>query len=424
MNCEFRFPQDGAPEGVLVGADGWAEEEVDGRQVRWWFGFTEKPLTEDQQQGISVLANGKMAQRPFKFERAQGTEGQLGQEYLVGEVQADWLDEGTDIDDDLIQSNRDQLQLEDGRLVPFIEWGRRRLAWALRERGNLRRAKALAGFEASPEVDELLKPFTPRERTRYLGVAKALSKVNEIDDKGIVETMKTVIDAQSDRVVRELMERIEEEDDPFQEKMWALVSDVGLVDARRTQSLIAARLSTIRSLKRAVHNGAREVPDIHKIVLKDPWLLDPRWSLLDDEMDLTKMGIAHQPEEDEQGARLDFLFALAPKSPAPLDEVVVVEIKRGTGNEGKPRKATDLEVNKFHSYVLAVTNHYAKSSEQPAVRGLMIAQDYTVGADQLRKSLETIQNVRLAFRTWDRVVDDTERMHMGWLAVSRDRLDA
>jgi hypothetical protein len=98
----------------------------------WWIGFTEKPLDEDTQQGISVVANGKMAQRPFKFERAKGTEGQLGQEYLVGEVEADWIDEGVDIEDDLIQSNRDQLQLEDQRLEFFINWGRRRLNWALR----------------------------------------------------------------------------------------------------------------------------------------------------------------------------------------------------------------------------------------------------------------------------------------------------
>lgn len=134
MDVQFRFPRDGAPDGVTVGDDGWATEAIaQDRVVKWWIGFTAKPLDDENLQGISVLANKKMAQRPFLFDRSQGTEGQLGQEYLVGEVQADWIDAGVDVEDDLIQSNRDQLQIEDDRLTPFVEWGRRRLAWALRE---------------------------------------------------------------------------------------------------------------------------------------------------------------------------------------------------------------------------------------------------------------------------------------------------
>src|SRR5689334_22410592 len=106
---QYRFPADAAPEGVTVDEDGWGTEvlpdDPQNREVRWWIGFTEKPLREGDMQGISVLARDKMAQRPFKFERAQGTTAQLGLEYLVGEVQADWLDEGNDIDTDYIQSN-------------------------------------------------------------------------------------------------------------------------------------------------------------------------------------------------------------------------------------------------------------------------------------------------------------------------------
>lgn len=422
IETEFRFPADGCPDGAVALDDGWAEETIGGKPVKWWIGFTEKPLNEDQQQGISVLAHGKMAQRPFKFERSQGTEGQLGQEYLVGEVLADWIDDGIDIDDDLIQSNRDQLQLEDSRLEEFVDWGRRRLAWALRERADLRRGKALAGYEASDQVEELLQQFTPGERNRYLGVARVLSRIPEMDQTGIVDTMQTVINSRSDRAVRELMERIEQEDDPTQVRMWTLVNEFGLIDARRSQSLIAARLSTLRSLKRALETGAREVPDIHTIIAKDPWLLDPRWGLLDDEVDLAAMGIDFEPELDEEGLRLDFMMGLAPKSPAPLDEVVIVEIKRGTHPNGQTRKATDSEVGKFHQYVLGVQRYYARSTDTPRVRGLMIAQDYTVQANALRMSLETVQNVDLNFRTWDRIVDDTERMHLGWLAVSESRL--
>ena len=419
IKTEFRFPKDGVPGDDIIVEDGWAKEIVDGKPVRWWIGFTALPLEEDQQKGVSILASGKLAQRPFQFERSQGTEGQLGQEYLVGEVVADWLDE---IEDDLIQSNRDQLQLEDQRLVEFLEWGRRRLAWALRQRAKLKREKSLAEFEAGAEVEALLEAYTATEKKRLLGVAKAISRIPEIDKAGITSAMRSVVDAQADRAVREMMEQIEQQDDAMQERVWQLVHEFGLVDARRTLSIVEARLATIRKLKVAVETGAREVPDLHNIVLNDPWLLDPRWNLLDDEVDLTDLGVQFEPEEDEKGNRLDFLFGLAPHPPAPMDEVVVVEIKRGSDATGNIRKANDSEVNKFHGYVLAVQEHHARSSERVTVRGLMIAQGYTSNADLLRKSLEGNPSVDLSFKTWHRVIGDTERMHTGWLEVSKERI--
>lgn len=422
MPTEFRFPADGVPNEDIRVEDGWAVESFEGKEVRWWIGFTANPLTEDQAQGISIIANGKMAQRPFKFERSQGTTGQLGQEYLIGEVIANWLDSGTDIEDDLIQSNRDQLQLEDARLTEFLSWGQRRLAWALRKRADLKREKSLSKFEASEEVQKLLEGYTSSERKRMLGVAKKVSDIPEITEQGITETMRSVVNAQSDAVVREMMERIEQGDDATSSSMWAVVHEFGLVDARRNLTIIEARLATIVKLSAAVKGGAREVPDIHNIVVSDPWLLDPRWNLLDDEIDVASLGVQFQPELDESGNQLDFLFTLAPHAPAPLDEVVVVEIKRGTFAGGKTRKATADEVNKFHTYVLAIDAHYAKSTDRPRVRGLMVAQDYTSQADAVRKSLESVQGVQLAFRTWDRIIDDTERMHLGWLAVSKERI--
>ena len=50
MNLEFRFPRDAAPQNyaVKVDDDGWGSEVLpSGKEVRWWIGFTPKPLTAD-----------------------------------------------------------------------------------------------------------------------------------------------------------------------------------------------------------------------------------------------------------------------------------------------------------------------------------------------------------------------------------------
>ena len=216
---EFRFPSnDHQPDDLVrVDSDSWGIDHLDGDpayEVRWWIGFTEKPLAEPDLQGLSILASGKMAQRPFLFNRYQGTQAQLGQEYLVGEVEADWIDTGLDIEDDLIQSNRDQLRLEDERLQALMEWGQTRIGWALRTRGKLKTEKNLKRFENHPKLSELLKDRTAAEKKGWARVAKALSGLPEVTDDNLADVVGPILDASAEAAVRSMMEELEKLDEP------------------------------------------------------------------------------------------------------------------------------------------------------------------------------------------------------------------
>ena len=134
------------------------------------------------------------------------------------------------------------------------------------------------------------------------------------------------------------------------------------------------------------------------------------------------LGIDYEPEtDDETGDQLDFMFALQPSPPSPIDEVLVVEIKRGTHPDGKERRVSDLELDKFYGYVLAADEAASKSTVRPRVTGMMIASGYTRQADVKRRNLETLASPRFIFRTWARVSEDTERLHTGWLALASQR---
>ena len=422
MDLEFRFPKDGQPSGYSgqVESDGWGIEKLaSGKEVRWWIGFTPKPLQAEYLRGISILGRGKLLQRPFMFERTQGVRGQLGQEYVVGEVIADWLDTGVDIEDDLIQTNRDQLQLEDDRVHELLQWGRRRLNWALSARQEIRQANAEKSIEA-PDITELLKEFTQTEQ-RHLGdIAKKAAKIGDPDPEEVHDFMVEVVNGYKDRAVRELMERVQIEDEGFQSNFWGLVREFSLIDARRNYTIIQARLATIDRLDSAIRAGATEVPEIHDTIKAFPWLLDPRWSLLGDEVSLDTLTEKYEPTIDPvTGDRLDFLFILQPKEPAPLDELLVVEIKRGSKSDGSEHRVSDGEVNKFHAYILAVEREYSRNSRSLSVNGLMIANGYTQRADLIRQSLQGVQRVNLEFRTWNSVIDNTRRLHTGWLEVTK-----
>lgn len=144
-----------------------------------------------------------------------------------------------------------------------------------------------------------------------------------------------------------------------------------------------------------------------------------------DEIDLNKLKERYEPTTDpESGGRLDFLFALRPKPPAPIDQILVVEIKRGFTPDHKVRRVNDDEVNKFHSYVLKIHEEYEQNTNPPMVNGLMIANGYTSSANLIRRSLESSTRVKLEFQTWDSVIKNTRRLHTSWLEVTRSATNA
>ncbi len=418
-DVHIRLPRDmtdeSPREGLHVDGDWGIEELADGRRVRWWIGFTEKPLSDEAQRGVSVIARGKMAQRPFHFERVGGVSNQIGLEYLVGEVEANWLDEGWDIDQDRIQANRDQLRLEDETLEPFLEWGRSLVAWALRERRELRASTVKQ--EISPDLEKLLAPFTTDQRKALRRIPTALAAM-EMSSAEVMQVMHDVVNARDDQVVRQMWEDIDKEAPDAQTRIWDVIHRFGLIDARRNQTVIETRLKAIDQLRKYVEEGAREVPTIHEHIKENTWLLDPRWDLLGDEVRLDDLGIEYEPEPGV-GKRMDFLFAMQPSHPSTVDEILVIEIKRAKAKDGRTHRVSAEEVSKFHDYVDGAERAHASDPHPPRVSGIMIADDFSDPA----KGRMRRQNpgVRVHYRTWATVIRETERLHQGWLAVATKR---
>jgi hypothetical protein len=281
MEFQYLFPRDGAPAGATVDGDFGSELVDDGtgtkREVRWWIGFLRVPVKDELLQGVSVLVRGKQAQRPFKFERTGGIENQLGYEYLVGEVHADWIDEGIEDDGDLIASDRDTLQLEDPRLQPFIDWGRRRLSWALGERGRLQAERRLDRWTTDmPELTPLLRRVTGREQQALGRVAERLGQFEGLQDSDIAEVMQRVLDVREHRAAAGIAQEIRALGDAAAERTWQLARDAVGLERRTFDSIITARLALLQQLFELVGEDASP-PDLRGVLTGCPWLVDLRF---------------------------------------------------------------------------------------------------------------------------------------------------
>lgn len=409
---QFRLPLDKSPVGVNVDSEGWGLETLPaGDKVRWWIGFTEKPLVEGDQQGISVLARDKMAQRPFKFERSQGTTSQLGLEYLVGEVEADWLDQGDDIDSDYIQSNRDQLQLENSRLDEFMNWGRERLAWALRARQELREQLNELNSEKNAELDAIFAPMAAREKKALRQVAARLARVPEIEQPELNSIMQSVVASRSEAQVRGLMDEIV--NDLSGGELRELVAQFGAIDARRLTALIEARLATIDRLLEFVDPTGVSA-EIEPFILRDSWLVDPRWHLLANAVEAQEAKVLRSSSESENGPNTARSIVLRPSAPAPLDEIKVIRVI--PGSIALASNETNAEAReRFVQQLGGIRARYENDAVVPSVHGLMIAANF---GGEVRSSAKVAVGLHAEFMTWMDVLLRSKNIHEGWFRVS------
>jgi hypothetical protein len=277
QDVEIRFPADGMPlnSTAMVDEEGWAVEDIDygedTRTVRWWIGFTKMPIPEEDMRGISVLARGKQAQRPFTFGSSQGTEGQLGQEYLVGEVQADWLDHGVEAEDDLIQSNRDQMQLDNEELQPFLEWGQRLLKWALAERNRQRRDVRVGPGSFGEGIERILEA-TPRVRQQRLRtLAGRISAVT--DERGLETALEAIVEQGEASVVRGAAAALSLSGDPDDAETWEVIHGAEAAAQEVLSGRVESRVSALERFEAAVREPP--VEQLHLHVIDAPWVIAP-----------------------------------------------------------------------------------------------------------------------------------------------------
>lgn len=278
LNLEYRFPDDGVPEDAEVD-DGWVKEIIDGdKEVRWWMGFTPKPLNVEGEQGVSVVSRGKLVQAPFIFRRFQGTEGQIGQEYLVGEVQADWLDPEHPVHDDdeeadVITSNRDSLQLEDERMEPFVDWGRRRVGWALSRRVALRQQATERTLAGRAAVQQALRAFPSAQRPALRRIATSLLEL-DVSDDDLVDVLHRVDDVRADQVIRRALDAVPDHSEQPAVAVWREARQLAEVDARALGQLLSSRMLL---LERLLEHDPPDADVLADAVLASPWLFGPQW---------------------------------------------------------------------------------------------------------------------------------------------------
>lgn len=396
---QFRFP-----------AEGVNSEDVPGfGTVRWWVGFTEKPIPHDDARGIAVLARGKLVQRPFFFDLSGGMTGQHGLQYMTGEVTADALD---DESRDLIATDRATILWEDPSAEPLLAWGQGLVRARLKDWTDGREQANVVQIErAFPELQNLGR-LPERARKELTGAIKALQKVDTIDQERLEELVRFLVQAYDNDLFMTLVRDINAADAEVAEDLVKLFSEWDVQEAVSLAWIVRGRVEIIRQFERMIAEKVPEKPDMQDFVKEHPWLLGPSFDPMRHETSLDRVireEIGVEPDTAEGSRRLDF-FTLADSTVA-----YVVELKRPGLAVGK------AELRQLEDYVSALANHYEKVTDpegRKTVRGILIGSTIKASDLPLFKRAALADNVT---KTWRGLLEEAERTHRDYLKVVQSR---
>ena len=282
-------------------ADAWRTIGPDGREmtselspgfqhegqfypITGWVGYSEKPYKDDLMAGVRIYCRGKIAAQTNIFNMKAGFTGEYDvRSYLVGELQADWLD----TDEDLIRTDRQDILWSHSLAQAFETWGQ-----ALVKRiGTLTRApqrkRAWDRFKEVSDIENKIQKAFPLPdqqdlRNSTLVIAKQIAQTTAPENFEDPEQVSSIVGLSMllgphislDQKLREAAD----------EKHDALSVVTIILKAARIAELSAFgiiaedRVRVIKRVETLKDDPATLEAAFQKLIEGAPWLIDPQWS--------------------------------------------------------------------------------------------------------------------------------------------------
>ena len=367
---EFDFPtdynEDELPEGLSI-EEKVGREQVGEDNISWRVRFTKEPIDTEELRGLSVFCGIKLAQTPFFFNLSGGLPGQHGQQYLSGQVQADYLDR---LPADVITTERQRVNWELPTCKPLEEWGQARI------KSLLSIWKARRAEDKLRKIDDKVAPFSDRlkrlkatERNTIRGALRKVAAIEALSDDQFVDISNGMLTAWEGGRLRELIQSVSQVEDMDEAVLLSLLAEAQVLNALHVAEAVKAKVDIIEGLGRRI--AARELEnDIRDYIAKSPWLLSPEWETFKIERSvntiLAEAATEAQLDADDDDANKRIDLALASGR-----QLLVVEFMR-------PGLTADRDhLNRYQLYVDILRSRITANTQLgfETISGLLVADE-------------------------------------------------
>ena len=377
--------------------------------VRYWIGFTEKPIKDPESRGVIVTARGKLVQEPWFFDMSGGTTGQHGMQYMTGEVEAEFLDEKTDF----ITTGRNTVMW--GAPVPGLlkNWGRDKMKFVLdkwaEERGRL---KIEHVKRATPYLERIQR-FPTKQRKELTSVMNRMASIPTIEDERLVELIRSIIHVYENRELSYMIDEISSLSPDAQSKLYNILQEFRVLESISIAQIARSHIRIIEKFEEMIDKGVPEKPDMQNFLKEYPWLIHPTYNGLVHEKRLDtilKQQFHHKTKAKDKTKRIDF-FCLGE-----LGRAFVIEVKRPKEKIGR------TEIQQLEQYIDFLRRENEKITDkekQKTFFGYLIGSNYSEDTKGLR---DRVHSDGMYIQTWDTLLDTAKKSHKEFFEAMKKRV--
>ena len=378
-----------------------------GLTVSGWIGALDRTnsLIDGIDRGISILARGKLVQEPFVFNAVVGQQYALS--YIVGEIHAEFVDQA----EDTVGTNRNALVWDSDANIKLREWGQHKVNKIAREWSERRRNDNEVQLQESQVYRDFKSRAVDTGNSRAIDLADKLVRQAICENPlATIEELSSIIQMSLDFLefdkFREISQALMRSDLTNISRILDLFREWKIIEAMEMSRVTEGRIVTIEKLQELVDSNALEVPKLHQFLKEFPWALDPRWTLVHDEVSYSELLRAEFPEVagtiPERNRRIDFLCVKEGTT------LVVVEIKRPKS------RVSEKELYQIEEYVSFVRDHVEKSSDHElsytGVVGYLLCGD-TIDRGIVRHKVKNLEKAGIYVRKYTDLLKMVRELH-------------
>lgn len=252
---------------------GGTVDALKGYEVRGWVGTVRKQKDiDDVNNRITVMARGKIIHEDILGDIK---EGGIFSKYIIGEIQADFLDMDGELD--IATSNRQSVMEDSGRFVSLRKYVRDSVIKRIHsEWTELRTKGAKDDALRDPAVKEWFDSLTPDRRKYAERLFGKIETFRELDEEAKIELYRASILAFETLSTYDQLSELDEMHGKDLDALIRLFGDVDKLEAAHYLNITRCRMKVLEKFQNLADENAKERV-MQEYLFDHLWLLDPSW---------------------------------------------------------------------------------------------------------------------------------------------------
>lgn len=384
--------------------------DIEDLTVSGWIGTFEDPVPDDIGSGVVVITRGKLAQEPSTFGvREGGTHGQSALQYLVGEIRADFLDQG---EVDLIATDRGTFNHEETPGSQLYEFINDEVTSFCADWPDKRGRAEIEDLQKKEPYQRFIEPLDDMEKELADDFLGKLAKQEGYDDEVLEEMASYVSSGVQQKAFSRILEDLNQSDVTSMGQLVELFDKYEVLDAINTLRIIKGRYQAIQKFDQLVDSPQSIKPEFYQFIEDNPWLIDPQWDYLDDEPKIREALHQNFVNDNEVDNRVGFI-ALGDS-----DSIKAIDIRRPGVEIGE----TELDqLKRYVDYIRGLKG--SRPVNDRKVEGYLIGQRLSDTQTVQQEYQRRLKPDNMYVRSFQDLREKAHQSHEEFIDVIRRKAD-